>query len=71
MHIAGTEIVGPLPGDLNMVTTFAAGIWLDSKQIDAAKTLVEFLHSAESARCSRQGDWIRFDTIRQNGAGTS
>jgi molybdate transport system substrate-binding protein len=49
MHIAGTEIVGPLPGDLNMVTTFAAGIWLDSKQIDAAKTLVEFLHSAESA----------------------
>jgi ABC-type molybdate transport system substrate-binding protein len=49
MHIAGTEIVDPLPGDLNMVMTFAAGIWLDSKPIDAAKTLVEFLHSAESA----------------------
>jgi molybdate transport system substrate-binding protein len=49
MHIAGTEIVGPLPGDLNMVTTFAAGIWLDSKNGDAAKTLVAFLHSPEAA----------------------
>jgi len=49
MHIAGTEIVGPLPGDLNMVTTFAAGIWLESKHIDAAKTLVEFLHSQRAA----------------------
>jgi molybdate transport system substrate-binding protein len=49
MHVAGTEIVGPLPGDLNMVTTFAAGIWLDGQHIDAAKTLVEFLHSPGAA----------------------
>ena len=49
MHIAGTEIVGPLPGDLNMVTVFAAGIWVDSKHREAAKKLVEFLHSPQAA----------------------
>jgi molybdate transport system substrate-binding protein len=49
MHIAGTEIVGPLPGDLNMVTTFAAAIWLGSEHRETAKTLVEFLHSPEAA----------------------
>lgn len=49
MHIAGTEIVGPLPGDLNVVTVFAAGIWVDSKHREAAKKLVEFLHSPPAA----------------------
>ena len=49
MHIAGTEIVGPLPGDLNMVTVFAAGVWMDSKKGEAANALVKFLHSPEAA----------------------
>jgi molybdate transport system substrate-binding protein len=49
MHIAGTEIVGPLPGDLNMVTTFAAGVGVDSENSEAAKALVAFLHSPEAA----------------------
>lgn len=49
MHVAGTEIVGPLPGDLNMVTVFAAGTWADSKNGEAANALVKFLHSPEAA----------------------
>jgi molybdate transport system substrate-binding protein len=53
MHIAGTEIVGPLPGDLNMVTVFAAGVWVDSKNGEAAKTFVRFLHSPEAAAMFR------------------
>jgi molybdate transport system substrate-binding protein len=53
MHIAGTEIVGPLPGDLNMVTTFAAGIWVDSQNGETAKALVTFLHSPEAASVFR------------------
>jgi molybdate transport system substrate-binding protein len=53
MHIAGTEIVGPLPGDLNMVTVFVAGVWVDSKNGEAAKTFVRFLHSPEAAAVFR------------------
>ncbi len=37
LHVAGAEIVGFLPGDLNMVTKFAAGIMPGSKNVDAAK----------------------------------
>jgi molybdate transport system substrate-binding protein len=53
MHVAGTEIVGPLPGDLNFVTVFAAGVWVDSKDSDAAHALVQFLHSPEAATVFR------------------
>lgn len=49
MHIAGCEIVGPLPGDLNMVTVFAAGVWADSKHAEAAGAFVEFLQSPRAA----------------------
>ena len=53
MHVAGTEIVGPLPGDLNFVTVFAAGVWVASKHSDAANALVNFLHSPEAASVFR------------------
>jgi len=45
LHVAGTEIVGFLPGDLNMVTQFAAGIMLGSKNADVAKSLIAMLRS--------------------------
>ena len=32
LHVAGTEIVGFLPGDLNMVTEFAAGIMPEQQE---------------------------------------
>ena len=41
LHVAGAEIVGFLPGDLNMVTEFVAGIMPSSKNADAAKALIE------------------------------
>src|SRR5476651_1275916 len=53
MQMAGTEIVGTLPGDLNMVTTFAAGVWVDSKNREAAKALVTFLHLRQAAAMFR------------------
>lgn len=49
MHIAGVEIVGPLPGHLNFVTVFAAGISIGSKSREAANALVKFLQSPEAA----------------------
>ena len=39
--IAGTQLVGPLPGDLNNVTVFAGGIGAASKDPAAAKAFIE------------------------------
>jgi molybdate transport system substrate-binding protein len=49
LGVAGVEIVGPLPGDLQNVTTFAAGIPAGSANADAAKALIRFLQTPESA----------------------
>jgi molybdate transport system substrate-binding protein len=48
LHVAGAEIVGFLPGDLNMITQFAAGIMPRSKNVDAAKALIKMLQSPEA-----------------------
>jgi len=53
LHVAGAEIVGFLPGDLNMVTEFAAGITPDGKNTEAAKTLIEMLQSPEAKAAFR------------------
>jgi molybdate transport system substrate-binding protein len=53
LHVAGTEIVGLLPGDLNLVTEFAAGISSDSKNADAGQALIEMLQSPQSAAMFR------------------
>ena len=53
LHVAGTEIVGFLPGDLNMVTQFAAGLMPERKNADAAKALIKKLQSAEAKEAFR------------------
>jgi molybdate transport system substrate-binding protein len=53
LHVAGTEILGMLPGDLNMVTEFAAGIMAGSKNVETGKALIESLRSPEAAAVFR------------------
>ena len=53
LHVAGTEIVGFLPGDLNMVTEFAAGIMQSSKNAAAASALIKMLQSPEAKAAFR------------------
>lgn len=48
LHVKGTEIVGFLPGDLNMVTQFAAGIMSGSKNIEAAKAVIDYLRTPDA-----------------------
>ncbi len=48
MPVGGIDIVGPLPGELQKMTTFSAGICADAKAADGAKALVKFL-SADAA----------------------
>jgi molybdate transport system substrate-binding protein len=44
----GVELLGPLPGDLQSITTFAAAIPLAASQPDAARALIRFLQSPEA-----------------------
>jgi molybdate transport system substrate-binding protein len=53
LHVAGAEIVGMLPGDLNMVTEFAAGIMPSSKNADAGNALIKMLQSREASAVFR------------------
>jgi molybdate transport system substrate-binding protein len=50
IQVAGIEIVGPLPGDLQDTTVFAAAIMVGATDIAAAKALVDFLRTPESAK---------------------
>jgi molybdate transport system substrate-binding protein len=43
MPVAGIDIVGPLPPDLQKMTVFSAGICSNTKAADAASALVKFL----------------------------
>jgi molybdate transport system substrate-binding protein len=47
--IAGTQLVGPLPGELGSLTLFTGGIGAESGSADAAKALIEFLAGPEAA----------------------
>jgi molybdate transport system substrate-binding protein len=43
--VAGIDIVGPLPNELQQITVFSAGIATVSKEPEAGKTLIKFLGS--------------------------
>ena len=50
MNVAGVDVVGPLPGELNRVTIFAAAITASSKNADAGRAFLKFLQSPEAAK---------------------
>jgi molybdate transport system substrate-binding protein len=46
---AGAELVGPLPAEIQLTTSFAAGIASNAKQAAAAQALINFLKSPAAA----------------------
>jgi molybdate transport system substrate-binding protein len=50
----GVDYIGPLPGDLQMMTIFAGGISRTAKQPDAAGELAKFLAAPEAAATFRK-----------------
>jgi molybdate transport system substrate-binding protein len=48
LHVAGAEVIGLLPGDLNVVTEFAAAIMTGGKNGEAGKALIKMLQSPEA-----------------------
>ena len=49
MSVAGIDVVGPLPGDLQNTIVFAAAIMASPKDAEASKALVNFLRTPEAA----------------------
>ena len=47
--VAGIDIVGPLPGDLQNTIVFAAAVMASAKDAEAAKALVNSLRTPEAA----------------------
>jgi molybdate transport system substrate-binding protein len=50
LPIEGIDYVGPLPPEVQLVTVFSAGVTTAAKSPDAARALITFLASPESAR---------------------
>src|SRR5262249_60415776 len=50
LPIAGIEVVGPLPPELQRVTVFAAGVAAHAKYPDAARAFIQFLASPAAAK---------------------
>jgi molybdate transport system substrate-binding protein len=52
MHVAGIEVLGTMPPGLEIVTTFSGAVCAASTQPDAARALLDFIHSpaADEAR---------------------
>ena len=53
LHVSGVEIVGFLPGDLNLVTEFTVAIMTGSKNAETGKALIGSLRSPEAAAVLR------------------
>ena len=50
MPVAGIEVAGPLPGDLQAATIFASAIMSGAKNAAAAQALVKFLRTPDAAK---------------------
>jgi molybdate transport system substrate-binding protein len=53
LHVAGAEVIGLLPGDLNVVTEFAVAVMAGCKNGEAAVLLVKSLRSPQAAAIFR------------------
>jgi len=47
--IAGTQMVGPLPGELGSMTLFTGGVGAETQSAAAAKAFIDFLSGPEAA----------------------
>jgi molybdate transport system substrate-binding protein len=54
LSVKGVDYVGPLPGDVQHITVFSAGIHIAARAPDAAKALVEFLTAPPAASVIRR-----------------
>lgn len=53
MAVPGLDVVGPLPGDFQNVTTYMAGVPAGARQVDAARALIQLLTAPAAASVYR------------------
>ncbi len=49
LPVAGIDLVGPLPSEVQKITVFSAGVATSAKEPQAARALIRFLASPEAA----------------------
>ena len=54
MHLEGITVLGPMPNAVQIVTTFSAGVCTAASQADAARRLLDFMASPETAEVKRR-----------------
>jgi molybdate transport system substrate-binding protein len=54
VHFPGIDYVGPLPGELQRMTVFSAGVHTGAKQAEAARALVKFITAPAAAPVIRK-----------------
>lgn len=54
IHVRGITVVGPLPPEIQITTTFSGGICTGSTQAPAAHDLLDFMASAQAADAKRR-----------------
>lgn len=54
IHLRGITIVGPLPDDIQIITTFSGAICATSRQPDAVRALLRHMASPASAEAKRR-----------------
>jgi molybdate transport system substrate-binding protein len=54
IHLPGIEVLGPLPSEIQITTTFSAGIATTATQVAAAQALITFLASPPTADAKRK-----------------
>jgi molybdate transport system substrate-binding protein len=53
MHVAGTEVIGLFPGELNVVTVFVGAVMAGSKHGAPAKALIDMLRAPDAVALFR------------------
>ena len=54
MNLSGIVVLGPLPPDIQVITTFAAGVAATSTQRDAVRSLLQFMASSSADAVKRR-----------------